>query len=123
MPTNKKRTTATQEAFLKALAKVGNVSAAAKMAGVTRQSAYAWRKDDAFKVRWEDAIDEAIDGLEYELLKRAASGKKPSDVLLMFALKGLKPEKYRDNHTHRLQGADGGGLVVQIVEKKNTRKG
>ena len=122
MPTNKKRTTATQEAFLTALAKVGNVSAAAKMAGVTRQATYRWRKDDEFKVRWDEAIDEAIEGLEFELLKRATQGKKPSDVLLMFALKGLKPEKYRDNHTHRIQGHDGGGLVVQIVEKKKNKK-
>jgi|GEM_PF-6763380 len=74
-----------QTPFLTALRRDPNVSAAARKARVTRQSAYAARvtegKDgDAltaaqqFAAAWDDAIQEALDSLEAEAWRRSRDG-------------------------------------------------
>lgn len=101
-----------EELFLKALAETGNVSAAAKLAGVARQTAYEAKElRPEFAARWDDALEEACDALELEARRRAKDGaEKPvfylgrevsrvreySDVLLIFLLKAHRPEKYRE---------------------------
>lgn len=82
--------------FLRAFAKTGNMTEACKLAGVSRQSIYRLRKsDEAFQTAVNQAVEEGADELEGVAKQRAKAG---SDVLLMFLLKGLRPEKYRDNH-------------------------
>lgn len=105
--------------FLAALAKRGNVSEAAKAAGVHRDTANEHRKTDAaFLARWESALEDAADALEREAFRRAHDGvvkpvfgsggpgvgtvevghvREYSDTLLIFLLKGIRPAKYRDN--------------------------
>ncbi len=98
--------------FTEALRLMGNVSGAARAVGIGRGTAYRWRDDSAeFKGLWDEAIDEATDSLEGEAWRRATEGvAKPvyqngqlvghiqqySDTLLIFLLKGHRPERYKE---------------------------
>jgi hypothetical protein len=98
--------------FLLAFAAHGNVSAAAKTARVARRTVYAWQEhDEHFLAAFREAELMAIDRLEREAHRRAVTGvlepvyqggervgtvRKFSDTLLIFLLKGFKPEKYRE---------------------------
>ena len=107
--------------FLESLARQGIVVTAAADASITKKTAYNARNNDPdFAQQWDDAIDTATETLEIELRRRALDGveepvfyrgvmldqrvRKYSDVLLMFYLKGLKPEKYRDNISQHIEG-------------------
>lgn len=98
-------------AFLEAFAESGNVSHAAREAGCGRASVYVWQEhDEAFLAAFRDAEIRAVDVLEREARRRALgydavhvdqhgqehTVTKYSDVLLIFLLKGAKPEKYRE---------------------------
>jgi hypothetical protein len=105
-----------REAFLQYLRMSGNVSYSASMCGIKRRTAYLHREaDKEFKKEWDDAYNAGIDALEQEARRRAFSGTKRSTVryakdgsksvttwteysdnLLMFLLKGARPEKYRE---------------------------
>lgn len=113
--------------FLAHLAKYGFVERAAKAAGVNRDTARNARKSDAaFSRAWDEALAVYTETLEAEADRRAYKGTlKPvfyqgvkcgairefSDTLLIFRLKALKPEVYKDrsetNHT--------GNVTVEIV--------
>ncbi len=98
--------------FFAHLAKAGMVGAAAQAAGYSRTQLYQWRKDDTdFACVWDEALDDYVEALEAEADRRAKDGVlKPvfymgeivgeipqySDNLLMFRLKALRPEKYRE---------------------------
>ena len=84
-----------EKAFLAALENTGSVTAAAESAGISRVRAYECRKlYPAFNRQWDEALDMAADVLEDEASKRAFNG---SDVLLMFMLKGIRPQKWRES--------------------------
>ncbi len=106
-----------RKAFLARLAKSGNISAACRSARVARSRAYELRRtDEAFADAWDEALEEAADALEAEARRRAVEGTlKPmfykgkrihtkvleySDGLLMFLLKGARPNIYRENYQH-----------------------
>ena len=77
-------------AFLIAYANCGIIKAAAAAAGVNRRTVLDYRKRHAwFEERYRDAQEDAADVLEAIAQKRA---KESSDVLLIFLLKGLRPE-------------------------------
>lgn len=94
-------------------AKSGNLSIAAKAVGISRQTHYDWLKQDPeYELAFQDARDQYIDRLEAEADRRGVAGvdkpvfyqgnqvatvKEYSDVLLIFRLKALRPEMYRDN--------------------------
>ncbi len=81
-------------AMLAALARTGNVSAAARAAEVARRTHYDWlRADPDYATAVGDAMEEAVDILEAAARKRAILG---SDVLLIFLLKAARPGKYQD---------------------------
>lgn len=99
--------------FLKLISDGYTVKDACKEIRVARCTVYVWRNDcPEFKQGWEEAIDMGTDAIEDEALRRAVHGvEKPigfykgepgayireySDNLLMFLLKGRRPEKYRD---------------------------
>jgi Homeodomain-like domain len=100
--------------FLAAYARRGNISQAAKAAGVPRRTVYEWREhDEAFVLALAEAEIEAKDAVELEIRRRAIEGwndpvyqmgvrvgsiRKYSDVLLIFLAKRLMPE-YRDKVT------------------------
>ena len=99
--------------FFKALAEGAAVGVACAEAGYGRRTAYEYRdRYDEFADRWDEAVDTAVERLEAEADRRAVEGVlKPvfhkgevcghirvfSDNLLMFRLKALRPQKYRDN--------------------------
>lgn len=98
--------------FLEVLADTANVSRAAKAVGISRRHAYTVRSENLdFATAWDEAVNIAIDTLEQEARRRAYQGvdepvfyqgnevgyvRKYSDTLLMFLLKGNRPEKYKD---------------------------
>lgn len=74
-----------------------NVSKACKAAAIGRTLAYQWKREDPeFAQEWEDAYQNAVDGLEQSAWQRAQRRKDPSDTLLIFLLKGHRPERYKD---------------------------
>lgn len=103
--------------FIQALKEHGNVTAAAKQAGLSRSRVYRQRAQSAeFSQAWDHAIDEATDRLAGEAVRRALDGveevryfkgepigvvRKYSDQLLMFLLKAYKPSTF--GHARRAQ--------------------
>jgi hypothetical protein len=99
--------------FLTELASTGNVTHSAKAAVVDKKTVYNHRHGDPdFAAAWLEAIDEANDTLEAEARRRAVNGVvepvyqggqkvgeilKYSDTLLIFLLKGNRPDKFREN--------------------------
>jgi hypothetical protein len=128
-----------QERFLDSLAKTGNISAACRASGFPRKSAYRLREEDPdFAAAWEQALEEAVESLEQEAWRRAAKGSlKPvfqggqevgqireySDTLMIFLLKGHKPDKYRENGRLEVTGKDGGSLFEGVTTALRTAYG
>jgi hypothetical protein len=103
------------------------------------------KSDPAYKAAFEEAHEIAIQALEDEAVRRAHEGvKKPlvyqgqftyaeydeetrkpigeplaireySDSLLMFLLRGARPEKYRERHT--VSGENGGPIEATLTVK------
>lgn len=113
--------------FLAALAKFGFVAKAARFAGVTREAVRLTRKkDESFAAAWDDALAEYTERLEAEADRRAYKGtlrpvfhkgekcgviREYSDTLLIFRLKALRPEVYKD----RSESTVNGNVTVEIV--------
>lgn len=127
-----------KRAFLAAYAKCGIIGTACRLAGLNRWTYYHWSEHDAdFVAAAGRARADAADLLEEEALQRATIGRpivkevyergpdgEPvlvrrevgegvSDTLLIFLLKGAKPEKFRDrldvNHS---------GTVVKAIDRE-----
>lgn len=102
--------------FLKVLGTGLSVSDAARQTGWARSSVYHYRQtDEEFGAAWDEAIEEGADVLEDEARRRAVEGceervyyqgkvigtkRNYSDTLLIFLLKGRRPEKYRERLEH-----------------------
>ncbi len=90
----------------------GNVSKTCELVCLSKNALYKWRDaDPEFAAEWDAAIQRGADVLEDEARRRAVEGvlepvfyqgqqcgvvRRYSDTLLIFMLKGAKPEKYRD---------------------------
>ena len=88
-----------QQLFLDAIKEVGTLRKAAAAAKISRSTVAKWRADntDGFRERFNEAMDDFADSLEakmFELLGEMRVGHNPT--LLIFALKALRPLKYRD---------------------------
>ncbi|MFV0679999.1 terminase [Ottowia sp.] len=127
-----KLTTEKIAAFCAALSDTGgNVSRACKAVDISRQIAYQWRDlYPEFATAWEKAKAQGMEALEDEANRRAFEGfdepvvyqgaitdtvKKYSDTLLIFLLKGGKPEKYRERA--EISGPGGGPIEVSDTER------
>ncbi len=100
--------------FLIAFAETGSAKEAASLVPCARSSAYLWRKDDAeFATAFRDAEQMSADLLESIAYERATRKDFPSDTLCIFLLKGLRPERYRENSRIELTGANGGPVQLQ----------
>ena len=99
--------------FLAAFRETGNVRLACEAAEVGRSSHYRWLDEDPeYREGFGLAKEDAADILEAEAKRRAVEGveeptgwykgvpggyvRRYSDVLLIFLLKGLRPEVYRE---------------------------
>jgi len=116
-----------REKFLEYLRQTCNVTKACELSRISRRSAYEWRADDeSFRADWQKALEIATDLLEDEAVRRAKDGvdrpvyqggelvghvREYSDTLLIFLLKGAKPEKYRE----RFEQRNSGTLTVEHV--------
>lgn len=105
-----------KRAFLSSYAVAGNITLACEAAGIGRQTYYDWTEhDEAFTAAVHLAREEAADRLEDAARRRAVEGvvketpiyhdgrlidtvveTKYSDTLLIFLLKGVRPDKYRE---------------------------
>jgi hypothetical protein len=124
-----------REIFLNLLALTGKVTEAANAAGYadTTYLNRLRRQDKVFDKRWKEAIEAAGDSLEAEAIRRAQDGvlepvyykgeitgykRNYSDQLMMFLLRGTKPDKYNK------QGGDTNvnvkfGVAVLPIAAKN----
>lgn len=102
----------TRDRFLRWYSQSGNVTYAAKRAGVDRGQVYRWQEEsDQFAAAFREADLKATEVLEREAWRRANEGvaepvyqhgklvgtiQRYSDNLLMFLLRARAPERYRD---------------------------
>ena len=100
-----------KRAFLAAYAACGQIGVAAQTAGIHRTSHFYWQEDPDYVAAFAEAHQMAISLHEDEASRRALGWDetrytddgtsytihKYSDVMLIFRLKALAPEKYRDN--------------------------
>lgn len=93
---------------------------ACRKAKIGRTTAYKVRDDDAdFAAAWDIALEDAADMMEEEVHRRAVEGvlrpvyqggkkvgsvREYSDTLLIFRLKAVRPEKYRERTEVRHRG-------------------
>jgi hypothetical protein len=95
-------TNTNKRAFLMAYPKLLNTKKAAVTVGLAEDTPYEWAsRDRVFKqalLALKKRVDtERLEELEAELHTRAIEGvSKHSDILLMFGLKSLDPDKYRE---------------------------
>jgi hypothetical protein len=133
MANRTKRTPKKEEKFLTMLRETGgNVSRACEATGVRRATVYGWRSGDPlFAQAWDEAVEQGLDELEQEARRRAFHGtdrpvfykgeecgaiREYSDTLMIFLLKGGRPQKYRENVSHEHTGKDGGPIRLAKAE-------
>lgn len=104
---------AQQLAFLASYKENGNVRLACEAAEIGRRTHYDWvTEDEVYAKAFAEAKEEAADALEEEARRRAVDGveeptgwyqgepggyvRRYSDTLLIFLLKGTRPQKYRE---------------------------
>ena len=87
-------TEAWQSVFLSSFRQCGNITKSSEAAEVTRQAVfYAYKRDPDFRALYEEAKEESIERLEEVARNRATTS---SDNLLIFLLKSMRPEVYRE---------------------------
>lgn len=138
-----------QTAFLAAFRITASITAAAAACKIERQLHYRWLAEPEYVTAFAQAKEEAAQTLEDEAVRRAKEGveepviwkgefcyerdsrgrrrlKKPlfvrkhSDALMIFLLKGFRPDKYRESFKAELSGPNGG--PVEIVERLNAAR-
>ena len=96
--------------FIKRMRSSGNVRLSCVAAGIPRSTAYNWRnKFKTFEQEWDEAKDDAVDGLDAEAWKRATDGA--SDRLLMFLLKAHRPSVYNPVQPTEVSGSGKDGEI------------
>ncbi|MBF0625112.1 MAG: hypothetical protein HQL82_09935 [Magnetococcales bacterium] len=87
-----------RELFLEALRRSPNVSAAARVAGLSRPRAYELRsRDPEFARLWQEALDEGLDRVEEQLFHLATGEQGSRSVsAAVFWLKAHRPAIYKD---------------------------
>ena len=75
--------------FIETLEAQSTVLHAAKAAGISRLTAYRWRKEDLdFADQWDEALENAVDVVENSLYQKAVSG---DTICMIFYLKAHRP--------------------------------
>lgn len=127
-----------QRALLVALARCGQVTTACQIVGVRTSSHYAWLKQQPlYAEEAQRARQLYLESMEREADRRAVQGTlEPvfyqgqvvgyksvySDTLLMFRLKALAPERYRERSEQTISGTLSGTLdVSQLTDEQLAR--
>jgi len=134
-----KRTASNKKLFLEKYKECAHVGNATKAIGIERTTVYAWaEKDKEFAEAWDKIRRiEVPQMLEDEAKRRAVDGvarpvfqqgrqvgiiQEYSDVLLIFLLKGLRPDKYRERFDQHVSGeitiAALGDMAQKIHDEK-----
>ena len=89
---------ARQDLFLSAFEEYGTIARACEETGIGRSTYKRWKRDDKFDFisRFNDVKENFAEDIELTLFQRAKDPKS-NPVILIFALKGLLPDKYKDN--------------------------
>lgn len=140
-----------QSPYLAMLAQIPNVSAACRVAGVSRETAYQHRRSNPlFREAWDEARDIGLDQLERIAHRRATVGElrtvtrvttKTDDVgnvierttveetvnqvdnaLLMRLLAGYRPQVWAAEVRHRHTGEEGGPIEVEVMRWPTTER-
>lgn len=130
-----------QRIFLQSLSSLPDVTAACRLAGISKQHAYKVREnDDDFALAWGDALELAHDAVErraYQWIVTGVPVKKTvkrtkmkegvvveeettttesaetSATLMIFWLKAHFPDRYRWSERFEATGADGGPIKIE----------
>ena len=119
-----------RRAFIAELRKTGNISHSARVSGITREAAYAYRKrNKTFARKWDEALESVLDDIEESLAERAKGMEKPvfyqgercdngevfeyDTTAAIFMLKKRRPEIYGDQPAQILDIAE---LVRRLAE-------
>lgn len=96
---------------------IDNLSQAADQLGVSKTRLYQWRRNDLDWAKQLDLIDELIaDELEVEL----RNCHIPAQITpLIFRLKALRPQKYRDNYHFEVENPKVQELLTEIKRLGN----
>ena len=110
------RARARQTAFLRALRRNPNVTAAAAISGIPRRSLYDLRADDeTFAAKWDEALDASVDEVEEKAFRIAKDG---DNQMIQFVLKAHRPERYRETSRMEIDTRLCGVIVVPQKEDK-----
>ena len=92
------------EPFLAALALSANVTVSARSVEVSRSTAYEARnRDDEFALEWDNAIEEALDGIELAVMQAARSGEDMATSRWVLARR--RPSVWGDRAKAELSGS------------------
>ena len=113
------RRTKWKEQFLESLKlKFGNATEAAKAIGITRQAAYAWRREDeVFAEAWDEVNEGLKDFAESKLLINISRGKEAS---IFFFLKCRAKER---GYIERVDINHSGKLSLEDVLAESWKAG
>lgn len=115
-----------KRAFLAAFRATASVVKSAKAVRIARALHYQWLEDPEYRKAFERAREEAVQTLEDEAVRRAYEGNlepvfyegevvahvlKYSDSLLMFLLRGWRPDRYNRDKVE-LSGVGGAPIAV-----------
>lgn len=122
-----------KQKFLENYQAIGTITGASKAVGICRTQHYDWLKnDETYAEAFAQAEHSVADMLEEEAIRRAVQGvERPvyqggklvgmvqdySDTLLIFLMKGLKPDRYQQRTTVEVKQQDAGALVEQARAK------
>ena len=139
---------AKKRAYLKSLEQSGAITISADAVGINRTTPQAWRATDPdFAIAEQTALNSFADRLEEEAVRRAIEGVRKkkftakgdpvfdpetgdqyverefSDTLLIFMLKGARPDKYKDRLDVRVskEEAEIDARFTKLVETLTAR--
>ena len=137
MATAEQLTVAKHNLFFAGLAKHGQITRAARDAGIHRVTVYNLRDSNPeFATRWSEALDAYADSLEAAAHQRAVEGtdkgvyhqgvlmateKQYSDSLLLAMLRAKRKE-YGETSKVEITGADGGPGAIEETPTQIARK-
>src|SRR5262245_39451119 len=127
------RTAAQRRMFLEHYAVVGTVEGACELAGIDSKRHRTWlATSELYRQQFQQAFDKATDTLLAEARRRAmgfeedvyyqghhcGTVRKYSDLLLMFLLKGARPQTFRDFYREvNISGSVDNRVTVNVVHE------